>query len=70
MRASKFPVYLACAGLIALTCSARPGAQVRLADDSDRAAFRAWFVLLADAQFERQTPDVTDCAAKYHQRYR
>src|SRR6185436_21019420 len=38
-------------------------AQVRLADESDRAAFRAWFVLLADAQFERQTDDVQDCAA-------
>lgn len=38
-------------------------AQVRLADEADRAAFRSWFVLLADAQFERQTDDVTDCAA-------
>ena len=38
-------------------------AQIRLADESDRAAFRAWFVLLADAQFERQTADVQDCAA-------
>ena len=38
-------------------------AQVRLADESDRAAFRAWFALLADAQFERPTADVTDCAA-------
>jgi uncharacterized protein YfaT (DUF1175 family) len=38
-------------------------AQVRLADESDRAAFRAWFVLLADAQFERTTDDVGDCAA-------
>jgi len=38
-------------------------AQVRLADESDRAAFRAWFVLLADAQFERNTDDVKDCAA-------
>lgn len=38
-------------------------AQVRLADESDRAAFRAWFVLLADAQFERPTDDVKDCAA-------
>lgn len=37
-------------------------AQVRLADESDRAAFRAWFVLLADAQFERPTDDVKDCA--------
>ena len=38
-------------------------AQVRLSDEADRAAFRAWFVLLADAQFERQTGDVNDCAA-------
>src|SRR5262245_28156131 len=38
-------------------------AQVRLADEADRAAFRSWFVLLADAQFERQTDDVRDCAA-------
>jgi len=38
-------------------------AQVRLADESDRAAFRSWFVLLADAQFERPTDDVQDCAA-------
>ena len=37
--------------------------RVRLADESDRAAFRSWFVLLADAQFERPTADVTDCAA-------
>ena len=38
-------------------------AQIRLADESDRAAFRSWFVLLADAQFERPTDDVNDCAA-------
>jgi uncharacterized protein YfaT (DUF1175 family) len=38
-------------------------AQVRLADESDRAAFQAWFALLAEAQFERPTEDVTDCAA-------
>jgi uncharacterized protein YfaT (DUF1175 family) len=38
-------------------------AQVRLADASDAAALRAWFVLLADAQFYRTTSDVTDCAA-------
>jgi uncharacterized protein YfaT (DUF1175 family) len=48
-----------------LTCclTAELSAQIRLADESDRAAFRAWFVLLADAQFERPTADVTDCAA-------
>jgi uncharacterized protein YfaT (DUF1175 family) len=38
-------------------------AQVRLADESDRAAFRAWFTLLADAQFEERAEEVTDCAA-------
>ena len=43
--------------------SAAISAQVRLADESDRAAFRSWFVLLADAQFERPTDDVQDCAA-------
>ena len=36
---------------------------MRLADASDRAAFRSWFVLLADAQFERPAAEVTDCAA-------
>jgi uncharacterized protein YfaT (DUF1175 family) len=32
-------------------------------DAQDRAAFRAWFTLLADAQFYRPTDDVVDCAA-------
>ena len=56
---------LAAAVAVVITTALGPGAsaQVRLADESDRAAFRAWFVLLADAQFERQTADVTDCAA-------
>jgi uncharacterized protein YfaT (DUF1175 family) len=39
-------------------------------DDSDRAAFRGWFTFLADAQFERPTPDVTDCAALVRHAYR
>jgi len=56
--------------LLALAWASAPSAQVRLADDSDRAAFRAWFVLLADAQFERQTPDVTDCAALVRHAFR
>jgi uncharacterized protein YfaT (DUF1175 family) len=53
------------AAVVVIAASLGPGlsAQVRLADESDRAAFRAWFVLLADAQFERRTADVTDCAA-------
>ena len=45
-------------------------AQVRLADDADRSAFRSWFVLLADAQFYRQTADVTDCAALIRHAFR
>jgi hypothetical protein len=38
-------------------------AQVTFHDAADREAFRRWFVLLADAQFYRPTPDVVDCAA-------
>lgn len=54
----------AAVAVCALCAAAVPlAAQVRLADESDRAAFRAWFVLLADAQFERPTDDVRDCAA-------
>lgn len=51
--------------ILALTVSSSwpIAAQVRLTDASDRAALRAWFVLLADAQFYRNTPDVNDCAA-------
>lgn len=59
------------AGLIlALVGVAQPAAQVRLADESDRAAFRSWFVLLADAQFERPTSDVGDCAALIRHAFR
>jgi uncharacterized protein YfaT (DUF1175 family) len=38
-------------------------AQLRLADESDRAAFRRWFVLLADTAFYQPPAEVTDCAA-------
>ena len=48
--------------MLALSASAL-SAQVRLTDESDRAAFRSWFTLLADVQFEHPAPDVTDCAA-------
>ena len=51
-----------CALVLTAVCSP-VSAQLRLADQSDRAAFRAWFVLLADAQFERRAEEVTDCAA-------
>lgn len=56
--------------MVVLACVTHPAAQVRLADESDRAAFRSWFVLLADAQFERNTPDVADCAALIRHAYR
>jgi uncharacterized protein YfaT (DUF1175 family) len=49
--------------LLLLLAPLSGAAQVRLGDASDRAAFRAWFVYLADAQFYRTTPDVADCAA-------
>ena len=49
--------------LIAIAGVTPLGAQVRLADEGDRAAFRSWFVLLADAQFETRAPEVIDCAA-------
>ena len=50
--------------LLLVACALAPaGAQVRLADESDRAALRSWFTLLADAQFEQSAPEVTDCAA-------
>jgi uncharacterized protein YfaT (DUF1175 family) len=37
-------------------------AQIQLLDETDRNACRSWFVVLADAQFYRPTPDVSDCA--------
>jgi uncharacterized protein YfaT (DUF1175 family) len=49
--------------VLLIAAKADSSAQVRLADESDRAAFRAWFTLLADAQFEASAPEVTDCAA-------
>lgn len=42
----------------------------RTLDDADRTAFRRWFTFLADAQFERRTDDVTDCAALVRHAYR
>lgn len=53
-----------------VSLAAAPAAQLRLLDESDRAAFRAWFVFLADAQFYRTTPDVNDCAALVRHAYR
>ena len=61
---------LAPVAVLLLWFGADPTAQLRLADDSDRAAFRSWFVLLADAQFERPSADVTDCAALVRHAFR
>lgn len=55
--------HLAVAMVLAWAALFPASAQIRLAADDDRQAFRAWFTLLADAQFYRPTPDVTDCAA-------
>ena len=66
----QFLKHLVLATALVTLLGVRPQAQVRLADESDRAAFRAWFVLLADAQFERTTPDVTDCAALVRHAFR
>ena len=49
--------------LLVAACLAHVNAQVSPRDASDRAAVRAWIAILADAQFYRTTPDVTDCAA-------
>jgi uncharacterized protein YfaT (DUF1175 family) len=44
--------------------------QTQLFDASDRAAFRSWFVLLSDLQFEQPADEVTDCAALVRFAYR
>jgi uncharacterized protein YfaT (DUF1175 family) len=60
----RIPIIAIATILCSLLVSSRAThAQVRLTDASDAAALRAWFVLLADAQFYRATSDVTDCAA-------
>ena len=51
------------AALLTALFLAAPATSSRLTlDAQDRAAFLAWFTLLADAQFYRATSDVTDCA--------
>lgn len=58
--------------LIAVACASGLDAQgtTLLADDTDRAAFRAWFTFLADTQFQRRTSDVIDCASLVRHAYR
>src|SRR5690242_6425447 len=58
------------ATLIVLATTALFASRSPLLDEDDRAAFRAWFTFLADAEFERTSPDVTDCAALVRHAYR
>ena len=50
--------------------AAEPATLAQFADASDRVAFRAWFVLLADLQFEQTAQEVTDCAGLVRFAYR
>lgn len=56
--------------LLTIVAAVLGAAPNRLADDADRSAFRSWFTFLADAQFERPTADVTDCASLVRHAYR
>lgn len=63
-RSTRCSRVLTClAALVLALNAAEPSAQVRLADEHDRTAFRDWFTLLADLQFEQPAAEVTDCAA-------
>ena len=57
---------LAAIGLstVAVQATGRP------VDETDRLAFQSWFTFLIDAQFERATNDVTDCASLVRHAYR
>jgi uncharacterized protein YfaT (DUF1175 family) len=73
-RARLVPLVLSVLGTVPLTFAGgtvpnaqgtvpTTAAQLRLTDEGDRAAFRGWFVLLADAAFYQPVAGVTDCAA-------
>jgi uncharacterized protein YfaT (DUF1175 family) len=53
---------LIAAAVVGLVLSRAGAAQVRLTDEGDREAFRAWFTFMADAQFYRPAAGVADCA--------
>jgi uncharacterized protein YfaT (DUF1175 family) len=67
-----YPPYLSYMPLLLLFVFATTSvnAQVRLTDASDRTAFRSWFTLLADLQFDQPAAEVTDCAALVRFAYR
>jgi uncharacterized protein len=56
------------AAILAATCAVHGTA--RSLDETDRLAFQSWFAVLVDAQFERSTSDVTDCASLIRHAYR
>lgn len=58
------------AAVLAATLGVSASQTPHALDESDRAAFRAWFTFLADAQFERRSDDVTDCASLVRHAYR
>lgn len=55
---------------VASLASAATASRRLVLDETDRGAFRAWFTFLADAQFERRSADVVDCAALIRHAYR
>ncbi len=61
---------LAVVTLLAAAQPAATGSFRALADESDKAAFRGWFALLSELQFERAADEVTDCAALVRFAYR
>lgn len=61
---------IALAAAVIVTAAPLGAARSTLGDDSDRAAFRSWFTFLADAQFERRTADVVDCASLVRHAFR
>jgi uncharacterized protein len=55
------------AALVAVTTALHASSRL---DPSDQAAFRSWFVLLAELQFEQPASEVIDCAALVRFAYR
>ena len=60
--------WLVLAVIVAVTSVAQ--GTVRSVDETDRLAFQSWFTFLVDAQFERATGDVIDCASLVRHAYR
>jgi uncharacterized protein len=65
------PAIAACLVLtLTITFAAERPSPVSPIDDTDRTTFQSWFTFLADAQFERPSPDVVDCASLVRHAYR